>query len=1266
MFSLCAKSNTDPMRGAVWCQYRRDEAQVVQELLPIAELGVSAKARVWRRAHRLVVGIRSAGAGKGGMDELLNEFSLSTQEGVVLMCLAEALLRVPDSRTADWLIREKLESGDWSSHLGNSDSLFVNASAWGLLLTGKVVGFNERDRGGKAGLLKKTVARLGEPVVRKAMTQAMRIMGGQFVLGQTIDAAIDRARPQERRGYSYSYDMLGEAARSMADADRYFAAYMRAMRKIGKAAAGRGAVAGPGISIKLSAIHPRYEFAKGLRMRSELAPRLKQLAMAAKAGGLGFTIDAEEASRLDLSLDLIETLCADPELSGWEGLGVAVQAYQKRAVQVIDWLVALADRVGRKIAVRLVKGAYWDTEIKLSQVAGCEGYPVFTRKAATDLSYQACSRLLLDKRDRLHPQFATHNAYSASAVLEMAGKPEGFEFQRLHGMGEELYNQIMADEGVPCRIYAPVGQHQDLLAYLVRRLLENGANTSFVNSVLSDSIPVESLIEDPLEKVKGWAGTANPRIPLPLNLYGPERANSEGVDLSDALRLEKIQSNLDRWAEANISPAKEAAADRAKVINPANCGECLGSATLASEEDIEDLLAAADAAFAPWSGLAATERADCLRRLAEKLQENRDELMALCIKEAGKSLPDALAEVREAVDFCRYYANQAERLFAEQAVQPLGVALCISPWNFPLAIFLGQVTAALAAGNAVVAKPAEQTCLIAQLVLRLMSECGFPKGVVNLVNCPGPMAGRLLAPDARIAAVLFTGSTETGATLARTLAQRPNGPVPLIAETGGQNAMIVDSTALPEQVVDDVIVSGFLSAGQRCSALRVLFVQEEAADKIIPMIVGAMRELRVGNPARLDTDVGPVIDGAALGRLEEHAKFMDKAGKLLHQCELSKECADGFFFAPRLYEIESLGLLGREVFGPVVHLIRYRAEDLDAVVDAINALGYGLTLGVHSRIAEAADRISECAKVGNVYVNRNMVGAVVGTQPFGGCGLSGTGPKAGGPQYLMRLVTPKGLSRRTALAAAGPDEVKCGRLSAHADDLLNRFAEHCELWAAQPVVQRASLIRHFAGIAASDAGRCSGLDDQQLGEIVIRCRQLARQAERLLAEPEVMPGPTGELNLLRREARGVLLCLGQEPFSAVDWATGIAAALVSGNCVVAAASEKNQALAQALIGWFWQAGVPAEALVPAWVPDFAELQALHLDPRVRGLVVGHCQKQVRMSARLLARRDDGILPLIAEPFSPLYLHRFVTEKSISINTTAAGGNASLMTMDDAE
>ena len=1279
-FSFNLPAGGDALREAIRGQYRQDEAEAVAALLPVAALDAAAKARVWHRARRLVAGVRAAEAGQGGIGELLNEFSLSSQEGVVLMCLAEALLRVPDSRTADRLIRDKLEGGDWSSHLGRSGSLFVNASAWGLLLTGKLVRFSDRDGQEQAGLLKRTIARLGEPVVRAAITQAMRVMGGQFVMGQTIEAAIERAGPQERKGYRYSYDMLGEGARTMPDADRHCDAYLQAIRAIGRVADGKGPIAGPGISVKLSALHPRYQFAKRERALRELAPRLKELALAAKAADIGCTLDAEEADRLDLSLELIEALFADPALNGWEGIGLAVQAYQKRALPLIEWLRALAARTGRRMAVRLVKGAYWDAEIKRAQVAGHEGYPVFTRKPATDLSYQACARQLLDSRRWIYPQFASHNAYSLAAVLEMAGAPEGFELQRLHGMGEQLHDRILAEEGIPCRIYAPVGQHEDLLAYLVRRLLENGANTSFVHNILDDSVPIETLIEDPVEKVRSWSRIPHPRIPLPRDLYGAKRINAKGMDLTDVPTLQALQADLNLWAGGGLAPAPSglAPAGSGDSINPANCQERLGRPAWVAEADLEPMLAAAAAAFPAWASWPAAQRAACLRRLADALEENCGPLMALCVKEAGKTLPDALAEVREAVDFCRYYADQAERLFAAHRLRPRGLMLCISPWNFPLAIFLGQLAAALAAGNAAIAKPAEQTCLIAEFAFRLLAQCGFPEGVAQLACCAGALAGRRLVPDERVAGVLFTGATETAALIARALAARPGPRVPLIAETGGQNAMIVDSTALSEQVVDDVIASGFLSAGQRCSALRVLFVQEDVADRVARMIAGAMRELRVGDPARLDTDLGPVIDGAALNRLEKHAQRMQRAGRLLHRCALSEDCEAGHFFAPQLHEIPSLDLLDREVFGPVVHLIRYPADRLDQVIDAVNATGYGLTLGVHSRIAALADWVARRARVGNVYVNRNMIGAVVGVQPFGGRGRSGTGPKAGGPDYLARLVLPD--PQPAAASAARASRVDSSRPSAamvadaqrrppparqpaEIDRCLARLAEGRESWATAPAVRRASLIRQFAGLAAARAPQFPGLGN--LDELVRRCQQLAWQAERTLAEPETMPGPTGELNLLHREGRGILLCLHGEPFAALHWGTQIAAALIAGNCVLATAQAKDGALAQALLGCFREAGAGADLLALALPSGAAQMQALLMDARIQGVAIAPCLEQALACSRALARRAGELVPLIAAPFSPLYLNRFLTEKTVSVDTTAAGGNASLMTLEDA-
>jgi len=994
----------DPIRQEMRRLYRAPEDVAIAPLLSVADVGSAVRSRAWERARKMVVEIRRRQVGKGGIDALLNEFALSTEEGVVLMCLAEALLRVPDSLTMDRLIRDKLSGGNWSAHLGNSDSLFVNASAWGLLLTGKVVNYNDEQKQEQFGLLRKTMGRLGEPVIRASVRYAMQIMGTQFVMGTTIDSALQRAREEEAKGYRYSYDMLGEGARTMETADRYFDSYLNAIQAIGTAADGRGPIDSPGISVKLSAIHPRYEFSHRERVMTELVPRLKSLALAAKAHDIGFTVDAEEADRLELSMDVIAAVFSDPDLAGWQGFGIAVQAYQKRGLQVIEWARALSQQVGRQMMVRLVKGAYWDTEIKLSQVEGYDDYPVFTRKPATDVSYQACARRLLDYRDSLYPQFATHNAYTVATILEMDSERSGYEFQRLHGMGDALYDQVLDQDRVPCRVYAPVGVHADLLAYLVRRLLENGANSSFVNNIVDENIPVESLLEDPVEQVRGWARAHNPHIPLPRHLFGADRLNSNGRDLTDQAGLNELQARAVASLE-KYPLSYSTGTNSLRVVNPADHGEIVGTVDLADAEAIETALDRAHRAFAEWSQTDAAARRELLDRLADALEANEAGLIALCCKEAGKTVPDGVAEVREAVDFCRYYGAQAvEARFQEKNLHPRGVVLCISPWNFPLAIFLGQVTAALAAGNTVIAKPAEQTSLIALRALELLQEVGMPSHVVEVVIAEGPVAGRQLVPDARVKAVMFTGSTATGHWINQKLAERPDAPVPLIAETGGQNCMIVDSTALPEQVVDDVVTSGFQSAGQRCSALRVLYLQEEIADKVIEMIIGAMQELSIGDPALLATDVGPVINHPALARLQEHARYLENSGRLLYACP-EPAGHNGTYFAPRLYEISNVSLLGQEVFGPIVHVVRYRADQLDAVIDQINGLGFGLTFGVHSRIEQTAAMLSERISAGNIYVNRNMIGAVVGVQPFGGRGLSGTGPKAGGPEYITRLVT---------------------------------------------------------------------------------------------------------------------------------------------------------------------------------------------------------------------------------------------------------------------
>jgi RHH-type proline utilization regulon transcriptional repressor/proline dehydrogenase/delta 1-pyrroline-5-carboxylate dehydrogenase len=1026
----------DALRQRVRAATRADETRTVEALIEAATLPADALDRIAERARDLVRRVREERIGQGGLDAFLHEYGLSTQEGVVLMCLAEALLRIPDADTADALIRDKIGGADWERHVGSSESMFVNASTWALMLTGRLVRF-DRDSGRDLGtLLKRLIGRSGEPVIRQAMVQAMRILGRQFVMGRTIEEALDRARGPEKKGYRHSYDMLGEAARTMPDADRYFRSYEAAIAAIGAAAAGRGPIDGPGISVKLSALHPRYEYAQSRRVMEELAPRVIALAEQAKAAGIGFTIDAEEADRLDLSLDLIEAVAGAPSLAGWDGLGLAVQAYQKRAYPLIDWLADLAKRRRRRLMVRLVKGAYWDTEIKLTQERGLDGYPVFTRKLSTDVSYLACAKKLIADGAAFYPQFATHNAHTVAAVMEMAGNRRDYEFQRLHGMGQALYDQVVGEDklGLPARVYAPVGSHEDLLAYLVRRLLENGANTSFVNRIVDEAAPIEEIIADPVARARKLPAKPHPRIPAPRDIYGPERKAARGIDLNDPDSVQRLAREMDgalarRWTAGPIVGGTVRPGAGKPVTDPADRRRVIGEVAEADAGALEQALARADLAQEEWDRKPAEERAAALRRAADLYERNMPALMALAVREAGKTIPDAVAELREAVDFLRYYAAQAVERFGRPIDLPgptgernrlslrgRGVFACISPWNFPLAIFTGQVTAALAAGNAVIAKPAEQTPLIAALAVQLLHKAGVPGDVLHLLPGDGARIGGALVADPRIAGVAFTGSTETARHINQMLARREGAIVPLIAETGGQNCMLADSSALPEQVVRDVLASSFQSAGQRCSALRVLFLQQEVADKILTMLKGAMAELSIGDPALLSTDVGPVIDDEAKGVLLKHAERMKREAKLLFELPLPAGTEEGSFFAPRAFEIDSLARLEREVFGPVLHVIRYRADRLDQVLDAINATGYGLTLGIHSRIDETARRIHERLKVGNSYVNRNMIGAVVGVQPFGGEGLSGTGPKAGGPHYLYRFATERTLTIDTTAA----------------------------------------------------------------------------------------------------------------------------------------------------------------------------------------------------------------------------------------------------------
>ncbi len=1021
---------SDFRRDAIRRACLADETQLVEALLGQAAFAPDAAGRVAAEASQLVAGVRARKP--AGLDAFLQEYGLSSQEGVVLMCLAEALLRVPDDQTRDLLIRDKLLTGDWSRHLGRSGSLLVNASTWALMLTGRVIQPDREAERNPAAFWRRLAARSGEPMIRQAVVQAMRIIGRQFVMGRTIDEALHRAGGDRARGYRHSFDMLGEAARTAADAERYLEAYSAAISAIGQAASGKGPVEGPGISVKLSALHPRYEFAQHRRVMAELMPRLGRLVEEAASRDIALCIDAEEADRLDLSLDVVAA-ALDLAPRRWEGFGLAVQAYQKRAPLVVDWVAEAARARGMRVQMRLVKGAYWDSEIKRAQERGLAGYPVYTRKEATDVSYLACAKRMAAADDVVFPQFATHNAHTLAAVREIVGRWRAHEFQRLHGMGEALYDQVV-DKGAACRVYAPVGSHQDLLPYLVRRLLENGANTSFVNRLADAEAPLAELLADPVETLLARASKPHPAIPLPADVYRPERRNSAGLDLADPSTVgplaEAMADAASRsWVASPLIGGKVATGESRPVTDPSDVGHEVGVVTEAGDEQVGQAVAVAYAAAARWDAVAVEDRATILERAAELYQEARAELMALLVREAGKTIPDALAELREAVDYLRYYAVRARADFAADGIalpgptgegnrlilHGRGAFACISPWNFPLAIFTGQVAAALAAGNAVVAKPAEQTPLVAAQAVRLLHQAGVPAEVLGLLPGDGRVGARLVA-DGRIAGIAFTGSTETAWAINRALAGR-NGPiVPLIAETGGQNAMIVDSSALAEQVAQDVLASAFQSAGQRCSALRLLFVQDEVADKIIAMIAGAMAELSIGDPGLLATDVGPVIDAAAREALAAHAVRMESVGRLRYACALPASAEHGTFFAPRLVEIDRPGRLEGEVFGPFLHVVRYPASRLDQVIEAVAATGYGLTLGIHSRIDATIRHIVGRLRVGNIYVNRSIIGAVVGTQPFGGEGLSGTGPKAGGPRYLYRFATERCIAVNTAAA----------------------------------------------------------------------------------------------------------------------------------------------------------------------------------------------------------------------------------------------------------
>ncbi len=1154
-------ADRQPLRAA----YASEEADVLAALNRLAP-SEATRRKAAARAAVLVEQIRNA-ARPGLMESFLAEYGLSTQEGLALMTMAEALLRVPDAATADVLIADKIGAGDWREHRGGSGSRLVNAATEGLVLTRRVLA---PDLGHEAAL-RGAIRRLGAPVIRTATRRAMREMGDAFVLGRDIDEAIRRGAGMVKRGFTYSYDMLGEAAMTMADADHFDKAYSDAIARLAKEATRGNIRSNPGISVKLSALHPRYQTTQGDRVMAELAPRLLRLCQMAARADMGLNIDAEEANRLEISLDVIESVLSDHSLAGWDGFGVVVQAYSKRAAPVLDWLYALAQRLDRKIMVRLVKGAYWDSEVKRAQVEGLAGFPVFTRKAATDVSWLCNAAKLLGMTDRIYPQFATHNAHSAASVLEIAAERgvdlRAFEFQRLHGMGEALYDLITRDNDVQCRIYAPVGPHKDLLAYLARRMLENGANSSFVNQVVDPKVPPADVVQDPWDRLAG--PSRSPSLKFARDLFAPGRANSQGLELQEPATLAAYEAGRAGFAEKvwTAAPilAEGIAAEAGEVVpvtNPARPGDRLGEVHRSSEAQARAAIGAAR----PWDAPVA-ERAAILEGAARLYEANAPEIFAILAREAGKSMQDAVAELREAVDFLYYYAAEARK---DGLGAPLGVVTAISPWNFPLAIFTGQVAAALAAGNAVLAKPAETTSLMAHLAVQLLHRAGVPRNALQLLPGRGSALGPVLTGTDAVAGVVFTGSTATAQGIHASMAEAMAPDAPLIAETGGLNAMIVDSTALPEQVVRDVLASSFQSAGQRCSALRILYLQQDVADGMLKMLFGAMDQLRVGDPWLAETDVGPVIDGKAKAGIMEHVEAMRAQGRVLHQVAAP---TDGHFVPPTVIRLPGIEALDKEIFGPVLHVATYRAEDLDKVIDAINGRGYGLTFGLHSRIGGRVEDIASRMHIGNVYVNRNQIGAIVGSQPFGGEGLSGTGPKAGGPSYVPAF-TRQADAAGDATPTAPARPLETGDIQARIDGL----------------------------------------------------RIAAQTAQSTPVETLTMPGPTGESNQLSRYGRGVILCLGPTPAQAAAQAQQVRRA---GAVPLELPGEMVPAGAVATLTGF--AGVACRG-------DGARLRALR---------------------KALAARDGAILPLLT---GADITARCMLERHVSVDTTAAGGNAALLAL----
>jgi RHH-type proline utilization regulon transcriptional repressor/proline dehydrogenase/delta 1-pyrroline-5-carboxylate dehydrogenase len=1235
----------DHARTAIRQANFASEKSVVREMIAATGLTAAARARIARQAEAMVDRLR-ADPSPSLMASFLAEYGLSTDEGVALMCLAEAYLRVPDAPTLDALIRDKIGGADWSRHTGEAGSFLVNASTWALMLTGSIFRDGAITEAELVGNLRNLIQRVGEPFVRTAVAQAMRVLGQQFVLGRTIEDAIRRAAGERKAGYRFSFDMLGEAAMTEADARRYFLAYAKAIAAIAGHAGEDGVHDNPGISVKLSALHPRYEFSQRRRVMDELVPRLAALAEMARSANIGFSVDAEEADRLDLSLDVIEAVAGNADLAGWDGFGMVVQTYAKQSLPVLEWIAALAEKRDRRFAVRLVKGAYWDMEIKHAQVLGLPAYPAFTRKSSTDAAYLAGARFLFDNADRLYPQFATHNAHTACAVADMAGDVTGFEFQRLHGMGEALHARLRETAGRHVRIYAPVGIHEDLLAYLVRRLLENGANSSFVHQLLDKSVPAGDLVRDPVAATLAATPVAHPHIPLPPDLFAPERRNSRGWNINDPLDAAAIEVGMTpfrsaTWTAAPVIAGKAGRGRKRQIANPADLGDEVGTVFEADGNDADRAMMAAVKAFAAWRDRDVEDRATMLERIADLYEEHTFELMALLTREAGKTRLDGVLEIREAVDFCRYYAGQTRRLFADGSRTACGPFVCISPWNFPLAIFTGQIVAALAAGNPVIAKPAEQTPLIAARAVALMHEAGIPGDVLALLPGDGPTVGGPLTSDTRTAGVCFTGSTQTAILIDRALAAGAGPQAPLIAETGGLNAMIVDSTALPEHAVRDIIASAFQSAGQRCSALRVLFVQSDIEEKLLEMLAGAVRELSIGDPWDAATDVGPVIDAEALETISGHCQAFAEKDRILFSHPMTGVSEDGRFIAPTIIRLADFAELEREIFGPILHVLDYEADELDAVVARINASGYGLTLGMHSRVDDRVDAVCRAAHVGNIYINRNQIGAVVGVQPFGGEGLSGTGPKAGGPHYLARFTGPADrrshlpgvtLSGENRTGPAAQDPAAFAETALATQDAWDRDADRLS-------------VLHAA--IATLAGPARAVAEEALSA-----------AAHLTASGHNFAGPTGESNQLSHHGRGIALCLGGNDDNAAAMLVQAVIALAAGNAV-ALPELAGRDVAGALVPALIDAGAPV-GLVGV-IADAGKPEIPKSLPGL-GLVAYEGDDDAARRLRLaLAERPGARIPLV----TPDDIAMFSTERVISIDTTAAGGNATLLTLEDA-